>query len=405
MPSSSASRPRHALRRVVMVILVVVAAVVAYRFFASNNAETPESPKGMAGPPATAVSAVTAKQGDLPVKVSALGTVQPLASIAVRPRVEGELIEVNFTEGETVQQGQLLAQIDPRDYQAQLDQAKGQLAQDQAQLASAREDLTRFEQLSKTNYVSRQELEQQRQLVRQYEGTVASDQANVRSAQVQLDYTSITASITGVAGIRNVDPGNIVQLGDTDPIVTLTQLDPISVIFSLPSRYVNTVRAHLTAGDQPRVDVTGPDDETFSGKLTSVDSNINSATGTIRLRATLDNPEGGLYPNAYVDVSLVSQTLKDQVIIPEPAVQTGQDGNYVYVIGDDDTVSRRTVTLAANQGTQSAISEGLSPGERVVVDGVDSLREGAKVRVVSNALPGESSDEVSEAGGKDGGAS
>src|SRR5690606_25881882 len=134
-------------------------------------------------------------------------------------------------------------------------------------------------------------------------------------------------------------------------------------------------------------------------------SNINSATGTIRLRATLDNPDGGLYPNAYVDVSLVSQTLKDQIIIPEPAVQTGQDGNYVYVIGDDDTVSRRTVTLAANQGTQSAISEGLSPGERVVVDGVDSLREGAKVRVVSNALPGESSDEVSEAGGKDGGAS
>nr|WP_300306098.1 efflux RND transporter periplasmic adaptor subunit [Halomonas sp.] len=404
MPSSSASPFRHTLRRVVMVILVVVAAVVAYRFLASN-AETPEIPKGMAGPPATAVSAVTAMQGDLPIKVSALGTVQPLASIAVRPRVEGELIEVNFTEGETVQQGQLLAQIDPRDYQAQLDQAKGQLAQDQAQLASAREDLTRFEQLSKTNYVSRQELAQQRQLVRQYEGTVASDQANVRSAQVQLDYTSITASITGVAGIRNVDPGNIVQLGDTDPIVTLTQLDPISVIFSLPSRYVNTVRAHLAAGDQPRVDVTGPDDATFSGKLTSVDSNINSATGTIRLRATLDNPDGGLYPNAYVDVSLVSQTLKDQIIIPEPAVQTGQDGNYVYVIGDDDTVSRRTVTLAANQGTQSAISEGLSPGERVVVDGVDSLREGAKVRVVSNALPGESSDEVSEAGGKDGGAS
>ncbi|WP_110643161.1 efflux RND transporter periplasmic adaptor subunit [Salinicola sp. CPA57] len=398
MPSSSSSsRSRRQLRWLWFLLVVVIVAGGAYYWFGGDSgADTPAAEDGQRGAPATAISAVAASQGDLPIELTALGTVRPLSSVAVRPRVEGELLSVNFEEGDTVQKGQQIAQIDPRDYQAQLDQAKGQLAQDRAQLASAKEDLARYEKLIKTNYVSRQELEQQRQLVRQYQGTVASDQASVQSAQVQLDYTDIVAPITGVVGIRNVDPGNIVQLGDDDPIVTITQLDPISVIFSLPSRYVDTVRSGLTDGDHPTVSVTGTDGETYSGQLSSIDSNINSATGTIRLRATFDNPVGGLYPNAYVDVSLVSQILRDQVIVPEPAVQTGQDGNYVYVVKDDGTVTRREVTLVATQNSQSALSSGVEAGERVVVDGVDSLREGAKVRVVSDALPGESSDEVAD---------
>jgi multidrug efflux system membrane fusion protein len=380
-----------------LLLVIIVAAVVYYVFGRGEDAQAPDDNAGQGGgrgAMTTAISAVAASRGDLPIELTALGTVRPLQSVAVRPRVEGELLSVNFEEGETVQKGQQLAQVDPRDYQAQLDQAKGQLAQDQAQLASAREDLARYEKLIGSNYVSQQELEQQRQLVRQYEGTVASDQASVQSAQVQLDYTDIVAPITGVVGIRNVDPGNIIQLGDDEPIVTITQLDPISVIFSLPSRYVDTVRGRLAAGDHPAVSVTGTDGETYSGQLSSIDSNINSATGTIRLRATFDNPAGGLYPNAYVDVSLVSQILQDQVIVPEPAVQTGQDGNYVYVVKDDDTVTRREVTLVATQNSQSALASGVEAGERVVVDGVDSLREGARVRVVSDALPGESSDEV-----------
>lgn len=406
--SSTSSRPRRPLRWLWWLLLILVAASVAYYFVGRNDAPegndgSPGQP-GAGGMPATAISAVAASRGDLPIELTALGTVRPLSSVAVRPRVEGELISVDFEEGQTVQKGQRIAQIDPRDYQAQLDQAKGQLAQDQAQLASAKEDLARYEKLIETNYVSRQELEQQRQLVRQYQGTVASDQASVKSAQVQLDYTDITAPIAGVVGIRNVDPGNIVQLGDDEPIVTITQLDPISVIFSLPSRYVDIVRGRLVAGDHPAVNVTDTDGETHSGQLSSIDSNVNSATGTIRLRAILDNPTGELYPNAYVDVSLVSQILRDQVIVPEPAVQTGQEGNYVYVVKDDDTVTRRDVTLAATQNSQSALSSGVEAGERVVVDGVDSLREGAKVRVVSDALPGESSDEVMDAAGADGGA-
>lgn len=394
-PSSRSRRPSRWLW--ILLVVVIVAAGAYYWFGRDGEADAPTGDAeqaGTRGAPTTAISAVAASQGDLPIELTALGTVRPLQSVAVRPRVEGELLSVDFEEGETVQQGQPLAQVDPRDYQAQLDQAKGQLSQDQAQLASAREDLARYEKLIKTNYVSRQELEQQRQLVRQYQGTVASDQASVDSAQVQLDYTDITAPITGVVGIRNVDPGNIIQLGDDDPIVTITQLDPISVIFSLPSRYVDIVRSRLSAGDHPAVNVTGTDGQTFTGQLSSIDSNINSATGTIRLRATLDNPDGGLYPNAYVDVSLVSQILRDQVIVPEPAVQTGQDGNYVYVVNDDDTVTRRDVTLVATQNSQSALASGVEAGERVVVDGVDSLREGARVRVVSDALPGESSDEV-----------
>ncbi|WP_110655796.1 efflux RND transporter periplasmic adaptor subunit [Salinicola halimionae] len=404
MSSSPSSSRARRLRWLWLLLPIVVAAALAYYVFGrSDDSETNDAAKGQAGgaPPATAISAVAASLGDLPIELTALGTVRPLSSVAVRPRVEGQLLSVNFEEGETVKKGQSLAQVDPRDYQAQLDQAKGQLAQDQAQLASAREDLARYEKLIKTNYVSRQELEQQRQLVRQYQGAVSGDQAGVQSAQVQLDYTDIIAPITGVAGIRNVDPGNIIQLGDDDPIVTITQLNPISVIFSLPSRYVDTVRGRLTDGDRPQVSVTGTDGETYSGRLGSIDSNINSATGTIRLRATFDNPDGGLYPNAYVDVSLVSQVLRDQVIVPEPAVQTGQNGNYVYVVKDDNTVTRRDVTLVATQNSQSALSSGVEAGERVVVDGVDSLREGAKVRVVSDALPGESSDEVADPAGGD----
>lgn len=400
--SASSSRARRPLRWLwLLALIVIVAAVVYYVFGRGGESETAADAAGPAGgaPPATAISAVAASQGDLPIELTALGTVRPLSSVTVRPRVEGELLSINFEEGETVKKGQRIAQVDPRDYQAQLDQAKGQLAQDQAQLASAKEDLARYEKLIGSNYVSKQELEQQRQLVRQYQGTVASDRASVQSAQVQLDYTDIVAPITGVVGIRNVDPGNIIQLGDDDPIVTITQLDPISVIFSLPSRYIDTVRGRLTDGDRPQVSVTGTNGETYSGQLSSIDSNINSATGTIRLRATFDNPVGGLYPNAYVDVSLVSQILRDQVIVPEPAVQTGQDGNYVYVVKADNTVTRRDVTLVATQNSQSALSSGVEAGERVVVDGVDSLREGAKVRVVSDALPGESSDEVADPAG------
>ncbi|MCT8467912.1 efflux RND transporter periplasmic adaptor subunit [Chromohalobacter canadensis] len=380
-------------RRLWIALLIVVLIALAVWWIPNWQADDPSSdaPANASGDRSTAVAAIEAQRGDLEITVGALGTVRSLSSIDVYSRVEGELLTVDFEEGEQVEKGQLLATIDPRDYQAQLAAAQGQLVQDQAQLDSAREDLERYESLVQSQSISRQELEQQRQLVRQYEGTVASDKANIDSAQVQLDYTDITAPNAGIIGIRNVDPGNLVSSGDDDPIATLTQLDPISVVFSLPSQYVPTLREQLASGDAPSVSATTVGDEHFEGQLTSIDSQIDTATGTVRLRARFDNPTDRLYPSAFVDVRLTVNTLHDRVIVPAPAIQTGQDGLFVYVVGDDDTVTRHNVDVSAREDHRSALASGVSAGERVVVDGVDSLRDGAKVRVVSDALPGEAS--------------
>ncbi|WP_277811921.1 efflux RND transporter periplasmic adaptor subunit [Chromohalobacter canadensis] len=380
-------------RRLWIALLIVVLIALAMWWIPNwqNDDQPSDAPTNASGDRSTAVAAVEAQRGDLEITVGALGTVRSLSSIDVYPRVEGELLTVNFEEGEHVEKGQLLATIDPRDYQAQLAAAQGQLVQDQAQLESAREDLERYETLAQSQSISRQELEQQRQLVRQYEGAVASDRADIDSAQIQLDYTDITAPNAGIIGIRNVDPGNLVSSGDDDPIATLTQLDPISVVFSLPSQYVPTLREQLASGDAPSVSATTVGDERLEGQLTSIDSQIDTATGTVRLRARFDNPADRLYPSAFVDVRLTVNTLHDRVIVPAPAVQTGQDGLFVYVVGDDDTVTRHDVDVSASEDHRSALASGVSAGDRVVVDGVDSLRDGAKVRVVSNTLPGEAS--------------
>ncbi|MDO0944942.1 efflux RND transporter periplasmic adaptor subunit [Chromohalobacter israelensis] len=389
----SHSPARHS-RRLWGLLLVVVLVALAVWWVTDWRRSDPqgEPPADAARNGGTAVAAVAAQRGDLAVTVGALGTVRSLASVAIRPRVEGELLEVAFEEGEHVEQGQLLATIDPRDYQAQLAAAQGQLVQDQAQLASARDDLERYQTLVERQAVARQELEQQRQLVRQYEGAVASDKANIDSAQVQLEYTRITAPSDGIIGIRNVDPGNLVASGDDDPIATLVQLDPISVVFSLPSQYVPTLREQLDAGDAPTVTATTVGGERLEGRLASLDSQVDTATGTVRLRARFDNDRGRLYPSAFVDVRLTVRTLHDRVIVPEPAVQTGQDGLFVYVVNDDDTVSRRDVEVSASENHRSALVSGVAAGERVVVDGIDNLSDGAAVRVVSDALPGESRD-------------
>nr|CDQ33027.1 Multidrug transporter MdtA [Virgibacillus halodenitrificans] len=380
-------------RRLWIALLIVVLIALALWWFPNwqSDDQSSDAPASAGRDRSAAVAAIEAQRGDLEITVGALGTVRSLSSIDVYPRVEGELLTVDFEEGEHVEKGQRLATIDPRDYQAQLAAAQGQLVQDQAQLKSAREDLERYETLAQSQSISRQELEQQRQLVRQYQGAVASDRADIDSAQVQLDYTDITAPNAGIIGIRNVDPGNLVSSGDDDPIATLTQLDPISVVFSLPSQYVPTLREQLASGDAPSVSVTTVGDERLEGQLTSIDSQIDTATGTVRLRARFDNAADRLYPSAFVDVRLTVNTLRDRVIVPAPAVQTGQDGLFVYVVGDDDTVTRHDVVVSASENHRSALASGVSAGERVVVDGVDSLRDGAKVRVVSNALPGETS--------------
>ncbi|MCM5703058.1 efflux RND transporter periplasmic adaptor subunit [Larsenimonas salina] len=343
--------------------------------------------------PTTSVAAQDATQGTFPVTVDALGTVTSLNTVEVRPRVEGELLSIEAKEGQKVAKGDVIARIDPRSYQAQLEEAKGQLAQDQSQLDTARKDLARFQKLAGGSYVSQQDLDTQRQTVKRYEGAVRADRASIENAEVQLGYTTITAPVSGRLGIRNVDPGNIVQLGDENPIATITQSAPISVVFALPSKYRTKL---TTAFDQarPLMATLSEDGEVIAkGQVTSLDSAIDTDTGTLRLRALFQNEDGALFPNQFVDVTLTLERLDNAVIVPATAIQTKDGQNFVYRVKEDATVERRPVTLSASNDHQAAIARGIKAGDTVVVDGVDRLSDGAAVKVVSQALPGDDSDD------------
>ncbi|WP_457807834.1 efflux RND transporter periplasmic adaptor subunit [Kushneria sp. EE4] len=393
MSHPSSTRRVPVARVLLWTLLLLVALIALWWFFLRDDPEGDDGGSQGGGMPSPAVAAVTAQQGDFPVTLSALGTVRSLSSVAIRPRVEGELVSVDFEEGQRVDKDQVLVHIDDRTYQAQLAQANAELTQNQAQLATAREDLKRYENLSRANNVSRQDVETQRQLVQQYQGAVEASRANIQSARVQLDYTTVRAPAGGIIGLRNVDPGNIVATGDENPIATLTSLDPISVVFSLPGQYLSRVRDSMA---QERMTVSVMDGHTgetlATGELTSIDSAINTDTGTVRLRARMDNHDEQLFPNAFVNVELTLTTLNNVVIVPETAIQNSESGNHVYVVDDEETVHQRSVEVGASDDLHAVIDAGLDVGERVVVDGVDRLRDGARVNVVSNHLPGESDD-------------
>lgn len=388
---SHSSTHRVAIKRVILwTLLVLIGLIALWWFFLRDSPDSKDDAATGAAMPRAAVAAVPAWQGDFPITLSALGTVRSLSSIDIRPRVEGELVSVDFREGQRVDKDQVLAHIDDRTYQAQLAQANAELTQNQAQLATAREDLKRYENLIRGNNVSRQDLATQRQLVRQYEGAVAASRASVQDARVQLDYTTLRAPAAGTIGLRNVDPGNIVSTGDDNPIATLTSLDPISVVFSLPGQYLSRIHNSMQQGPMMVSVMDDSATDTITrGELTSIDSAINTDTGTVRLRARLNNDEEQLFPNAFVNVELTLATLKNVVIVPETAIQNSEAGNHVYVVDDSDKVHQRSVTVGASDDLHAVIDSGLKVGERVVVDGVDRLRDGASVNVVSNNLPGE----------------
>lgn len=394
MPQSSSPRPFRVARLLLALLLLpVIAAALWWFFIRADTTDERESNAAASAPPggAPAVSAVVVSLGDFPVTVSALGTVRSLASVEIRPRIEGELVAVEFQEGDRVEAGEVLVRLDDRTHQAQLAQANAELVQRQAQLESARADLERFQRLAGNSNVSRQELESQRQLVHQYEGAVESARASVENARVQLDYTVIRAPGDGLIGLRNIDPGNLVGPGDDDPIATFTALDPISVIFSLPSHYLPPLRTLLASERAAGVDIVSADGERTlaEGELESIDSLIDASTGTLRLRAGLPNEAGTLYPNAFVNVELTLETLDDVLLVPEVAIQHSDDGNHLYVVDESGTVSRRAVRVSHASDLEAVVTKGLQAGERVVVDGTDRLRDGARVRVVSAALPGE----------------
>jgi len=333
----------------------------------------------MAGP--MPVSFVEAKTGNIPITVNALGTVTSLANVTVRTQIAGQLTEVAFTEGQNVTQGDFLAQVDPRPYQLALAQAQGQLQRDQALLQTARTDLKRYQTLMKQDSIAKQQLDTQASLVKQYEGAIAIDQAQVDSANLNLTYCHIVAPVSGRVGLRQVDQGNYVQTGDANGIVTITQTQPISVIFSVPEDNLPSIMKRLAAG--ATLPVTAYDRSQSKvlakGELTTVDNTIDPTTGTFKIRAKFDNEDSALYPNQFVNAQLLVDTLENVIILPSSAIQRGSPGTFVYVINADSTVTMAKVTLGPTSGDNVAVLEGVTAGQKIVSDGGDKLKDGAKV--------------------------
>jgi multidrug efflux system membrane fusion protein len=338
---------------------------------------------GAGGPQPVGVAA--AQRGVIDVTLNALGTVTPLATVSVRPQVSGQIVRFDFQEGQMVKAGDALAEIDPRTYQAALAQAHGQLARDSAALANARLDLTRQQALFEAKATSQQALATQAAQVKQDEGAVMSDEANVQAAAINLGYTRVVSPVAGRVGIRQVDVGNFVSAGQASPIVVVAQLQPISVLFTVPEDSVGAVIARVNRGESLLVDAFDrtQTNKIATGRLSAVDTQVDPTTGTVKMRAMYDNEDGALFPNQFVNIRLLVQTLRNQVVVPSAAVQRGAQGTFVFAVMPDHTVAMRSVTLGPQQNDRVAIVKGLNPGETVVTDGADRLHEGGEVTIPS----------------------
>jgi multidrug efflux system membrane fusion protein len=339
--------------------------------------------RGLINQGAQPVGVARAISGDINVTLNALGTVTPLATATVRPQVGGMLVKLNFTEGQMVKAGDTLAQIDPRPYQAALDQVRGQLARDAATLANAKVDLARYQALLAQNAIAQQLVATQAATVRSDEGIVVSDQANVETARINLGYTNIVSPVAGRAGIHLVDIGNIVQAGQSNGIVVVTQLQPMSVLFTIPEDNIGQVMARVGGGAILPVDAYDRSQtvKIASGTLSAVDTVVDPTTGSVKLRALFDNADNKLFPAQFVNVKLLVDTLHNQTVVPVAAIQRGADGSFVFVVTPDKTVTQRTVTTGVQDGNNIQILSGIKAGDTVVVDGADRLRDGADVEI------------------------
>ena len=373
-------------------LLVLIAlAVAAGGYYAWHSRTTPSQTapanekRGAANRPATPVQAAAAVLQSVPYYLNGLGTVTAANTVTVRSRVEGQLMALHFTEGEQVAAGTLLAEIDPRPYQVALTQAQGQLARDQATLANARRDLSRYEKLAKTSLVSQQDLDTQRALVSETLGTLKADEGNVASAQLNLTYSRITAPIAGRVGLRKVDTGNYISAGDTDGLVVITQTHPIDVVFSVAENNISQILKAQKSGQPLVVEAWDRSNTTLltQGTLLSLDNQIDTTTGTIKLKARFSNEDDTLFPNQFVNARLTADSLQNAVTIPTAALQMSNEGHFVWVVNSENKVSKKRVTAGLQDSQKVVISAGLEAGERVITDGIDRLTDGATVDVVA----------------------
>lgn len=380
MPLDPPSRARR--NRTLLLAASVVVLAVLLAWWAWPRADVVADDAGGRKP--TPVRIARASAEPLQLRLKAIGTVTPLHSVVVRSRVDGELLKLHFNEGQHVNAGDLLAQIDPRPYEVRLAQAQGTQQQNLAELENAERQLRRFGELQAQNYVSGQELGDQQSKVRQLQGRRMSDQATVDEAKLQLQYTRITAPVSGRVGLRRVDVGNLIRSSDADGLVTLAQTAPISVLFTVPEPELPALLGAVRS--QPALAVQAWDREERAelgrGELSSVDNVIDTATGTLKLRAQFANADDALFPNQFVNIRL-QLGAQDAVVIPDAAVQFGSKGNYVHVIDKDGKAQRRDVVLGPADGTRVSVRSGLEAGEKVVVEGIDGLEDGSAVRIIS----------------------
>ncbi|MGJ0492515.1 MdtA/MuxA family multidrug efflux RND transporter periplasmic adaptor subunit [Methylobacter sp.] len=380
-------KPRNL--KLLLIGLAVILSIMAAAYLVKLRPDQPEQQADeKPGKPdfsTVAVVAEAATRGDFLIYLNGLGTVTALNTATIRSRVDGELIRVAFEEGQMVREGDLLAEIDPRPFQAQLMQAEGQLLRDEALLKNAQIDLERYQTLLEQDSIAAQQTATQEALVRQYRGTVETDRGLIADAKLQLTYTRIKAPFTGRLGLRLVDKGNIIQTSDVDGLVVLTQIQPITVVFTLPENDLPAVMKRLRAGERLPIEAyeRSGNNRLAQGRLVAVDNQIDTTTGTIRLKAQFDNEDHALFPNQFVNIRMTVDTLRAVTIIPGSAIQRGTPGTFAYVVKEDETVSVRPLKLGPAEGDKVAVLEGLEPGERVVIDGTDKLREGAKVELVT----------------------
>jgi multidrug efflux system membrane fusion protein len=354
-------------------------------------------PKGPSGPPPQSVRAVAATLGDMPILINALGTVTPLATVTVKTQIAGRLVNVGFAEGQVVKEGDLIAQIDDRPYKATLLQAQAQLQKDTSLHDQAVADLARYEGLAKQDSIAKQTVDDQRFLVIQDQAAMSVDEAQIDAAKLNIEYAHIVSPISGRVGLRLVDPGNYVQPSDATGLVVITELDPISVVFSTPEDNLQRITRRLKNGAKLTAEVFDRANvkKIGEGELATYDNVVDTTTGTFKLRANFPNPDNALFPSQFVNVRLLVDTLQGVVIVPNAAVQLGADGAYVYLVADDSTVSVRKVTTGPADAARTVIESGLNSGDKVVVDGVDRLRDGSKIRLIADNGP-------APAGGGDG---